>query len=64
MTFFLPARSLQCHPGMFISQCRFHRFFTLHIQNIGGLAGLPFAPYMTDWAGRRKAIFLGAVIST
>ncbi|KAF8591260.1 general substrate transporter [Ramaria rubella] len=32
------------------------------IQNIGSLAGLPFAPYLTDWAGRRKAIFLGACI--
>jgi len=32
------------------------------IQNIGSLAGLPFAPYMTDWAGRRKSIFLGASI--
>ncbi|KIJ36375.1 hypothetical protein M422DRAFT_212350 [Sphaerobolus stellatus SS14] len=32
------------------------------IQNIGSLSGLPFAPYVTDWAGRRKAIFLGACL--
>ncbi|KAF8591257.1 general substrate transporter [Ramaria rubella] len=32
------------------------------IQNIGSLAGLPFAPYLSDWAGRRKTIFCGAVI--
>ncbi|KAF8527615.1 general substrate transporter [Hysterangium stoloniferum] len=32
------------------------------IQNIGGLAALPFAPFMTDWFGRRKAILLGASI--
>lgn len=32
------------------------------IQNIGGLAGLPFAPYLTDRLGRRHAILCGAVI--
>ncbi|KAF8591256.1 hexose transporter [Ramaria rubella] len=32
------------------------------IQNIGSLAGLPFAPYLTDWAGRRRAIFFGAAV--
>ena len=35
----------------------------LLVQNIGALAGLPFAPYLTDWAGRRKGIFVGAAIS-
>ncbi|KAF8591277.1 hexose transporter [Ramaria rubella] len=32
------------------------------MQNIGALAGFPFAPYLTDWAGRRKAILLGAFL--
>ncbi|KAF8527614.1 hexose transporter [Hysterangium stoloniferum] len=32
------------------------------IQTIGSLAALPFAPFMTDWFGRRKAILLGASI--
>ncbi|GJJ14938.1 hypothetical protein Clacol_009208 [Clathrus columnatus] len=32
------------------------------IQNIGSLAGLPAAPYLTDWAGRRYAILFGAAI--
>lgn len=32
------------------------------IQNIGSLVAYPFAPYVTDWLGRRKAIFLGACI--
>lgn len=29
------------------------------IQSIGGIAGLPFAPYITDRLGRRWTIFLG-----
>ena len=32
------------------------------IQNIGSLAGLPFAPYVCDGVGRRTAVFLGATI--
>ncbi|KAJ7599032.1 hexose transporter, partial [Mycena floridula] len=32
------------------------------IQNIGALAGLPFAPYLSDGIGRRRTIFLGASI--
>ncbi|KAJ6615099.1 hexose transporter [Mycena sp. CBHHK59/15] len=32
------------------------------IQNIGGLAGYPFAPYMLDGIGRRPTVFFGAVI--
>ncbi|EPQ52118.1 hexose transporter [Gloeophyllum trabeum ATCC 11539] len=32
------------------------------IQNIGSLAGYPFAPYVSDGIGRRGAIFLGAAI--
>ncbi|EJD51331.1 general substrate transporter [Auricularia subglabra TFB-10046 SS5] len=32
------------------------------IQNIGGLAGLPFAPYVTDKLGRRAGILLGSII--
>ncbi|WOO86159.1 Lactose permease [Vanrija pseudolonga] len=32
------------------------------IQNIGGLVGLPFAPYVSDYFGRRFCIFLGCVI--
>ncbi|KIJ36376.1 hypothetical protein M422DRAFT_261333 [Sphaerobolus stellatus SS14] len=31
------------------------------IQHIGSVAGLPLAPILTDW-GRRRAIFVGAVI--
>ncbi|KIJ51839.1 hypothetical protein M422DRAFT_244216 [Sphaerobolus stellatus SS14] len=31
------------------------------IQNIGSVAGLPFAPMLTDW-GRKRAIFIGASI--
>ncbi|KAF7964943.1 hypothetical protein HWV62_1464 [Athelia sp. TMB] len=34
------------------------------IQNIGGLAGYPFAPYVSDILGRRRAVLLGAVIMT
>ena len=32
------------------------------IQSIGGLAGLPFAPYLNDTIGRRYTIFLGSSI--
>jgi len=32
------------------------------IQNIGGLAAYPMAPYVSDGVGRRNAIFLGASI--
>jgi len=32
------------------------------IQNIGSLAGYPFAPYVSDGIGRRLTVFLGAVI--
>ena len=32
------------------------------IQNIGALAGLPFAPYLADGMGRRVAVLLGAGI--
>jgi len=32
------------------------------IQNIGGLAGYPFAPYLSDGIGRRPTILLGAAI--
>ncbi|KAK7041446.1 hypothetical protein VNI00_009312 [Paramarasmius palmivorus] len=32
------------------------------IQNIGSLAAYPFAPYVTDGVGRRKAIFFGALL--
>ncbi|KAF8439056.1 hexose transporter [Boletus edulis BED1] len=32
------------------------------IQTIGGLAGYPFAPYVSDGLGRRRAVFLGAAI--
>ena len=32
------------------------------IQNIGALAGYPFAPYASDGLGRRGAIFFGSVI--
>ncbi|KAF7291135.1 MFS domain-containing protein [Mycena indigotica] len=32
------------------------------IQNIGSLAGYPFAPYLSDGIGRRATVFIGAVI--
>ncbi|KAJ7185220.1 hexose transporter [Mycena filopes] len=32
------------------------------IQNIGALAGYPFAPYLSDGIGRRPTVFLGALI--
>ncbi|KAG9313571.1 hexose transporter [Chiua virens] len=32
------------------------------IQNIGALAGYPFAPYLSDGVGRRRAIWFGAAI--
>ncbi|KAJ7723620.1 hexose transporter [Mycena maculata] len=32
------------------------------IQNIGALAGYPFAPYLCDGIGRRPTVFLGALI--
>lgn len=35
---------------------------TLLIQNIGALAGYPFAPYLSDGIGRRQTVFFGAVI--
>ncbi|KAF9071986.1 hexose transporter [Rhodocollybia butyracea] len=34
------------------------------IQNIGGLAAYPFAPYLSDGIGRRPTVFIGAVIMT
>jgi MFS family permease len=32
------------------------------IQNVGGLAGLPFTPYLCDGIGRRPAVLFGASI--
>ncbi|KIM58733.1 hypothetical protein SCLCIDRAFT_1218432 [Scleroderma citrinum Foug A] len=32
------------------------------IQNVGALAAYPFAPYLSDGIGRRKAVFFGASI--
>ena len=32
------------------------------IQNIGGIAGLPFAPVIADRLGRRAGVFIGCVI--
>nr|AAT91253.1 hexose transporter [Paxillus involutus] len=32
------------------------------IQNIGALAGYPFAPYMSDGIGRRRTVWFGATI--
>ncbi|BEI94755.1 uncharacterized protein CcaverHIS019_0703360 [Cutaneotrichosporon cavernicola] len=32
------------------------------IQSIGGIVGLPFAPYLADYFGRRWTIFLGAAL--
>jgi MFS family permease len=32
------------------------------IQSIGALAGLPFAPYLSDGMGRRSAVLFGAGI--
>ena len=32
------------------------------IQSIGGIAGLPVAPYLNDWLGRRMTVFIGAII--
>lgn len=32
------------------------------IQSLGALAGYPFCPYLSDGIGRRKTVFLGAVI--
>ncbi|GJJ12800.1 hypothetical protein Clacol_007045 [Clathrus columnatus] len=34
------------------------------IQNIGSLAGYPFAPYLSDGLGRKKTILIGAFIMT
>lgn len=31
-------------------------------QNIGSLAGYPFAPYLSDGLGRRPTIWIGATI--
>lgn len=33
-----------------------------NLQNIGALAGYPFAPYMADGIGRKPTIFFGALI--
>jgi len=32
------------------------------IQSIGGIAGLPFAPYLSDYLGRRMTIFIGSIL--
>ena len=32
------------------------------LQNIGSLAGYPFAPYMSDGIGRRGSVLFGAII--
>ena len=32
------------------------------IQRVGGIAALPFVPYLADGMGRRFAVFMGATI--
>jgi MFS family permease len=32
------------------------------VQNIGAIAGLPLAPYVTDGLGRRAGILIGSII--
>ena len=32
------------------------------IQNIGGLASMPFTPYMADGLGRKRTVFFGATV--
>ena len=32
------------------------------VQNIGALAGYPFAPYLSDGLGRRNTILIGSLI--
>lgn len=34
----------------------------VYSQNIGSLAGYPFAPYLADGLGRRGSVFFGACI--
>jgi MFS family permease len=34
----------------------------LYSQNIGSVAAFPIAPYLSDEIGRRRTIFIGAVI--
>lgn len=36
--------------------------YRLKRQNIGSLAGYPFAPYLSDGIGRRPTVFVGALI--
>jgi MFS family permease len=35
---------------------------TVAEKNIGSIATLPFAPYLSDGIGRKKTIFIGACI--
>jgi MFS family permease len=45
-----------------VSGLRNHLGQNTHTQSIGSLAGLPFAPYLNDFLGRRWTIFIGASI--
>ncbi|THH11949.1 hypothetical protein EW145_g354 [Phellinidium pouzarii] len=47
-----------CCPGL----ASLHRRQTDTMENIGSLAGYPFAPYTSDGIGRRPTVFLGATI--
>ena len=31
------------------------------IQSVGGIVCLPYAPYLSDWIGRKKTIFVGCI---
>jgi MFS family permease len=56
--------SLERHPGGFgpSKSQRLRYPYRICIQNIGALAGYPFAPYLSDGLGRRNTILIGAVI--
>ncbi len=58
------ARPLECNAGAFTSWLD-HSGDTLNwppLKNIGSLAAYPFSPYLADGLGRKKTIFIGAVI--
>lgn len=62
----LEAWSLQRNSGAFFFLNSLHlsdRILTKSLfQNIGSLAGYPFAPYLADGVGRRGSVFFGALV--
>ena len=53
---------LERYSGEFWTSLPCYTCYNVPGQNIGSLAGYPFAPYLSDGLGRRTAIWIGATI--